>query len=136
VSDINYVAGLNQAWKARREYPAANRKGKAAIVKQLGSVPFLKAIDIAWVTGASLAFVKKHGEPAEGWCVSQLEASQKWDADQLDALTLIALSYAEDGTVSPKLVYNTMIAGNPLSVIARLTGAPLGALREAVHATR
>lgn len=133
---MNYVTGLRQAHTARQEYNQTNRKGKASIVKQLGLVPFLSLIDIHNITGASIPFIKTHGTPAEGWFETQLRATPLWDADQLDALIIIANSYADDYTVSPKLVYCTMLSGVPLQAMSSLTGVPLSKLREVVHGAR
>jgi hypothetical protein len=133
---VNYTTGLRFAYTAHQEYAHTNRKGKASIVKRLGLVPFLSLIDIHNITGASIPFIKTHGTPDEGWFETQLRPTPLWDADQLDALIIIATNYADDYTVSPKLVYCTMLAGVPLQTMTNLTGVPLSKLREVVHAAR
>jgi len=133
--NINFVAGLSIAQRARYSYPIANQKGKASIVKQLGLVPFLTVADIARITGSNIPYIRRTGEPAEGWYETQLLVGEPaWDAGQLDALILIAAQYADDNTINTRLI-NTIISQVPFQTITRLTGIPLTEIRKAVYGT-
>lgn len=132
LSDKDYVGALREGFEVWAVSPLMSRKQRYESILRLVEFEQFTVRELAILAGVKVTNVQKLLEKHEKSNKLAYRLG-KFEPSALDALLLMAVSWADDEFISPTLARRVNHWGNSIATISALTGIPIDRLREVLH---